>query len=80
MSQFERFFTIALLAVATLGFGAMGLCGTVFTVSAVPDIFRQGPNSYGTVVLIFSVPCLIGGGVLTWWAGRRLWRLFKPQP
>lgn len=75
-----RLFLIALLAIATLGFGAAGLCGAAFTVMSVPDLFRGGPENFAGAALVIAVPSLLIGGGLAWWCGRALWRLFHGDP
>jgi hypothetical protein len=63
------------LMIATLGFGAAGLCGAYFTFSALPAMFRHGPENYAGAVLIIGLPSLLIGGGLAWWCVRALCRL-----
>ena len=66
-----RFIVLCLLVVATLGFGAAGLCGAGFTLMGVIGMFQGGPENYAAAVLVISVPSLLIGGALTWWLGRK---------
>lgn len=75
-----RFFILAVLAVATLGFGAAGLCGAAFTLMSLPDVLSNRSGSYAGAALVFAVPSLLIGGGLAWVCGRKLWRLSKRQP
>jgi hypothetical protein len=67
-----RVIAIVLLSVATLGFGAAGLCGAAFTLMSLPDAFSNRAENYAGAALIFSVPSLLIGGGLAWWLGRLL--------
>ncbi|WP_457319996.1 hypothetical protein [Roseateles sp. P5_E11] len=71
---------ILVLIVATLGFGAAGLCGAAFTLMSLPDMFSNRAENYAGAILVIAVPSLLIGGGLTWWCGRALWRQFKRQP
>ena len=62
------------LVIATLGFGLAGLCGAAFTVMALPDMFKSGPENYASAFLVISMPSLLIGGGLAWLCGRRLRR------
>lgn len=75
-----RFVLIAVLAIATLGFGAAGLCGAAFTLMSLPDVLSDRAGSYAGAALVFAVPSLLIGGGLAWWCGRMLWRLSKRTP
>lgn len=80
-TSFGRFVLACLLVVATLGFGAAGLCGGVFTFSALPSLFARGPENYAGAMLVISVPSLLIGGGLAWLCGRKLVRMLsKPRP
>lgn len=75
-----RFILIALLAIATLGFGAAGLCGAAFTVMSVPDLFSSRTENFAGAALAIALPSLLIGGGLAWWCGRALWRLTQRKP
>lgn len=75
--QLWRLLTAMLLALATLGFGAAGLCGAAFTVMSLPDAFTHRPENYAGAALVIAVPSLLIGGGLAWWCGRMLWRLAR---
>lgn len=67
-----RMILLGLLSLATLGFGAMSLCGGYWTAVAVPAFFA--PSGGGAVmVLIISVPSLVGGFFMT----RLCWRALR---
>lgn len=72
-----RAMIIGVLVIATLGFGLAGLCGAAFTVMALPDMFKSGPENYVGAFLVISVPSLLIGGGLAWWCGRKLARLLR---
>ena len=72
-----RVIAIALLAVATLGFGLAGLCGAAFTLMSMPDVLSNRSGSYAGAALIFSVPILLIGGGLAWVCGRGLYKFIK---
>jgi len=76
-STVGRALLVGLLILATLGFGLAGLCGGAFTIMMLPDLLRTGPENYGGAFLIISVPCLVIGGALAWWCGRKLSRLLS---
>ncbi len=76
-SPAARAIVIGLLAIATLGFGAAGLCGAAFTLMALPDVFGSGHNNYAGAALVISVPSLLIGGGLTWWCVRKLKHRFR---
>ena len=59
----ERGLVLAALAVATLGFGAVGLCGGYWTAVALPAMFAPGGGG-AVMILIISLPSLIGGFLL----------------
>jgi cell division protein FtsX len=66
-----------LLAIATLGFGLAGLCGGVFTVMSVSELFSPPRHeSYAGAVLFVSVPCLLIGALVAWLGTRALARMF----
>jgi hypothetical protein len=75
MSEVGRKLTIALLVIATLGFGAIGLCGAVVTSFSLPGLFAGAHENYAGAFLMISVPCLLIGGGLAWWCGRMLKKL-----
>ena len=75
-----RFVLIALLAIATLGFGAAGLCGAAFTMSALVSLPQKGPENFSAGILVIAVPSLLIGGGVAWWCGRMLKRLFQRKP
>ena len=75
-----RILLIVLLAIATLGFGAAGLCGAAFTVISLPDAFSSRHENYAGAALVIAVPSLLIGGGLAWWCGRMLRRLVQRKP
>jgi hypothetical protein len=75
MSGLGRALAIGVLAVATLGFGAAGLCGAAFTLMSLPDVFSSRHDNYAGAALVIAVPSLLIGGGVAWWCGRMLWRL-----
>lgn len=68
-----RALLIAVLVLATLGFGAAGLCGAAFTLMALPDLNK--PGSYSGAALVFALPSLLIGGLIAWLCVRKLLRL-----
>jgi len=60
LSPVARGLLLVVLAIGTLGFGAVGLCGGYFTVWMVPALFSPG-GAGSLVFLALSVPCLMGG-------------------
>ena len=73
MNALGRALLVAVLAVGVLGFGAMGLCGGFFTVALLTDLG-------GAVLLILSLPCLIGGFFMVWVCVKKIMQLLsKPQ-
>jgi hypothetical protein len=72
MSGTGRALAITVLAVATLGFGAAGLCGAAFTVMSMPFFLAGGPENFADAALFISVPSLLIGGGLAWWCGSKL--------
>lgn len=76
-STIGRVLLIAVLIVATLGFGFASLCGAAFTVMTLPDMFSSRVENYSAAFLILSVPSLLIGGALAWWCGRKLGRLLS---
>lgn len=75
MSGLGRFLLIAVLIVATLGFGFAGLCGAAFTLMSLPDL--GNPSNYAGAALVISIPSLLIGGWVAWLCGRRLARLLR---
>ncbi len=65
---------IAFLAFVTLGAGAAGLCGAVFTLTT---LFQKN-DGYNIVIYVIAVPSLLIGGVIAWQCGRALWRRLRP--
>ena len=80
MNRAGRIAVMIALAVATLGFGAAGLCGAAFTVMSLPDVFSSRHENYAGAALVIAVPSLLIGGAVAWWCGRMLWRLLKRRP
>lgn len=80
MSRLARALALGALAVATLGFGAAGLCGAAFTAMSLPELTRGGVENYSGAVLVIAVPSLLIGGGVAWWCGRMLWRLARRAP
>ncbi len=74
-TSFGRMLLIAVLVIATLGFGAAGLCGAAFSVMALPDVLAGRTGSYAGAVFVFSVPSLLIGGLIAWLCVRKLLRL-----
>ena len=70
-TPFGRIVLIGMLMVATLGFGLAGLCGGVFTVMALPEMF-SAQAGYSIAMLVISVPSLLIGGGLAWLCVRKL--------
>lgn len=68
---------ILVLVVATLGFGAAGLCGAAFTLMSLPDAFSGGPENFAGAALVIAVPSLLVGGVVAWLCGRKLARVLS---
>lgn len=75
-----RYLLMTVLAVATLGFGAAGLCGAAFTIVSLPQLSAGGPDNFSGAALVIAVPSLLIGGGLAWWCGRVLWRLASRKP
>jgi len=78
-TSFGRFVLACLLVVATLGFGLAGLCGGVFTLAALPDLFSKGPENYSAAMLVISLPSLLIGGGLTWLCVRKLAQMLSKR-
>jgi hypothetical protein len=74
MNMPTRAIVAMLLVVGTLGFGAVGLCGAVFTFVMLPNAVLSAPGGMvGTLgLLAISVPSLLIGGWLARWCVRRL--------
>lgn len=77
-SPIARALLLTLMTVGVLGFGAVGLCGGYFTVTAVPWFFKEG----GAVIslLALSVPCLIGGFYMVRVCVREIVRVLRKLP
>ncbi|MDR7297343.1 hypothetical protein J2X16_002690 [Pelomonas aquatica] len=60
MSTVVRAFLVMLLLIGVLGFGAIGLCGGIYTVMTVPAMFTQGGAGM-VAFLLLSLPCALGG-------------------
>jgi multisubunit Na+/H+ antiporter MnhG subunit len=80
MNRAGRMAIAVILAIATLGFGAAGLCGAAFTLMSLPDVFSSRHENYAGAALVIAVPSLLIGGAVAWWCGRMLWRLLKRRP
>lgn len=65
------------LMISTLGFGLASLCGAAFTVMALPDLFKGGPENFAGAFLIISIPSLLIGAALAWWCVRMLARRLR---
>ena len=78
MNGVGRALAIAVLAVATLGFGAAGLCGAAFTAMSLSAMVTppRGEN-YMAGAWVIAVPSLLIGGGLAWVCGRKLMQLFR---
>lgn len=72
-----RILLLLVLGVATLGFGAAGLCGAAFTVMSLPDLFSNRTENFAGAALVIAVPSLLIGGGLAWVCGRKLMQLFR---
>jgi hypothetical protein len=68
LSPVARGLLLIVLAIGTLGFGAVGLCGGIFTFWLVTDLSAAG-------MLILSLPCLLGGFFMVWICVRKIGRL-----
>ncbi|HEY8879864.1 MAG TPA: hypothetical protein VIN03_20005 [Roseateles sp.] len=71
MNAWARGLLVVVLAIGVLGFGAMGLCGGIFTVSILTDLQAGG-------MLILTLPCLIGGFVMAVVCARKISALLHP--
>lgn len=80
MSSFWRLLVLAILGVATLGFGAASLCGAAFTLMSLPEVLSSKSGGYAGAALVIAVPSLLIGGALAWWCGWMLRRLTQRQP
>lgn len=72
-----RVLVVGVLMLATLGFGAAGLCGAVFTVMGLAGLGDKGPENYAPAFLVISVPSLLIGAGVAWGCVcllRRHWR------
>ncbi|HEU6454949.1 MAG TPA: hypothetical protein VN201_05755, partial [Roseateles sp.] len=58
-SAFGRFLILTVLMIATLGFGAAGLCGAAFTLMSLPGAFSGGPENFAGAALVIAVPSLL---------------------
>ncbi len=76
-SAFGRFLILTVLMIATLGFGAAGLCGAAFTLMSLPGAFSGGPENFAGAALVIAVPSLLIGGGLAWVCGRALARRMR---
>lgn len=74
----ERAMVVALLAIATLGFGAVSLCGGYWTAIALPAMFRPSDGD-AVKILGISLPSLIGGFLLARRCARSLARREHPE-
>jgi hypothetical protein len=73
-SKVGRVIVLAVLAIATLGFGMAGLCGAVFTLMSLPQAFSPGPENFAGAALVIAVPSLLIGGGFAWLCGRAMVR------
>jgi hypothetical protein len=60
VNAIARAVLVMVLLIGVLGFGAIGLCGGIYTVAMVPAIFMQGGMGM-LALLVLSVPCALGG-------------------
>ena len=67
LSPVARGLLVIVLAIGTLGFGAVGLCGGIFTVTLLTDLGAAE-------MLILSLLCLIGGFFMVWVCVRKIGR------
>lgn len=72
-----RTLVVGLLMLATLGFGAAGLCGAVFTVVGLSGLHDKGPENFAASFLVISVPSLLIGGGVAWWCVHLLLRRWR---
>ncbi|MDG0854963.1 hypothetical protein [Roseateles puraquae] len=77
LDRVGRAFALVALAAATIGVGAVGLCGGYWTVKAVPALLKPGGGG-AIMVLMISVPSLIGGVLLARLCVRKLVRWREP--
>jgi hypothetical protein len=70
---------LLVLGLGVLGFGALSLCGAVWSFQLLPAVFsREAPKVL--VILAISVPCLLGGFFLARGCLRAIRRLQRPSP
>ncbi len=79
LDKIERGLAVLALTVGVLGFGAVGLCGGYFTAWMVPAILRPGGASTVTL-LLFSVPCLMGGLFMVKMCVEKIRHLLRKPP
>ncbi|WP_457418172.1 hypothetical protein [Roseateles sp. P5_E7] len=66
-SSLGRGLLVLVLAVGVLGFGAIGLCGGIFTLTLLTDLGAAA-------MLILSLPCFIGGFFMVWVCAQKIRR------
>jgi hypothetical protein len=77
-SPLARGLLVSLLAVGVLGFGAMGLCGGYFTAVMAPELLSPGGTGpAAALMLVVTLPCLLGGLFLVWICARKIGRLLS---
>jgi hypothetical protein len=75
VSALSRGLLLIVLAVGVLGFGAVGLCGGVFTAMALPELLNGG-----AALMAMSLPCLAGGLFMVWICARKILRMLRTTP
>jgi TRAP-type C4-dicarboxylate transport system permease small subunit len=78
LDKIERGLALLALAVGVLGFGAAGLCGGFFTAWMMPAVFQRG-GAEAVVMLLLSVPCLMGGLLMVKICVDKIRQLIRPQ-
>lgn len=70
-ARFWRLVAMVVLIVAVCGFGAVTLCGGVFTVVGM------GGGDYAAAVFVVSLPSLLIGAWLCWLCARQLRKVWR---
>ena len=77
-SPVARALLVLLMCAGVLGFGAVGLCGGMFTVSVLSEVFQW--RGAGAAMLLLTMPCLLAGGYMVKVCATTLWRTLRGQP
>lgn len=72
-TRFWRLVAMVLLIFAVCGFGAVTLCGGMFTVMGM----GTGMGDYGTAFLVISLPSLLIGAWLCYLCARQLGKVWR---